>query len=287
MKKPASILFVLFLCTQLGFAQITKEKIIDKGGSGPYNAIAVSEKTLPDFVVYRPKNLKHVVNKEGKLPVVVWANGGCMNSSIHVERFLTEVASHGYVIVAIGELQMTLEERVHQHTPDTLLLKAIEWTAKQAKLKGGDYYKMVDLKKIAAAGHSCGGAQVMRIAGDKQITTYMMFNSGMGDMTMAGASKESLKNLHGPVIYLVGGVSDIACNNALLDYERITHVPVAFANLIEGGHGGTFAQEFGGSFAQMTLNWLDWQFKGKDNSALFLQNDLTKYIGWEMKTKNF
>ncbi len=32
--------------------------------------------------------------------------------------------------------------------------------------------------------------------------------------------------------------------------------------------------EFGGSFAQMALEWLDWQFKNKDNSDVFLDGNL-------------
>jgi hypothetical protein len=35
------------------------------------------------------------------------------------------------------------------------------------------------------------------MASDPRVKTYMMFNSGMGGMQMAGASKKSLKQLHG------------------------------------------------------------------------------------------
>jgi hypothetical protein len=287
MKRFFLIVTVLFFYLFGGFSQIVNKKLIDNGGSGPYKAIAVTEKSLPDFVVYRPENIKKAVNKEGKLPVLVWANGGCMNSSIHHERLLTEIASQGYIIVAIGQLQMTIKERKQEHTADEKLLEAIDWITVQGSTKGSDYYKNVDLNKMAAGGQSCGGAQTMRIAGDVRIKTYMMFNAGMGDMTMAGASSESLGKLNGETIYIVGGESDVATKNALLDYERINRVPVAFANLLDCGHGGTFAKEYGGAYAKMALDWLDWQFKGRDNSAIFLKNDLSKYPGWTMKAKNF
>jgi len=182
---------------------------------------------------------------------------------------------------------MTVEEREHKPTPDDELLKALDWISIQAKTKGTDYYKTVDLAKIAAGGHSCGGAQVLRIADDQRIKTYLILNAGMGNMTMAGASMESLKKLHGKIIYIIGGETDIAYENAILDFDRIEHVPVAFANHKTAGHGGTFAEEFGGSFAKRTLDWLDWQFKKTDNSAIFLENDLSKYPGWTMETKNF
>jgi predicted acyl esterase len=271
----------------MSFSQIIKEKLIDNGSSGPYKSIAVTEKSLPDFVVYRPKDIKKAVKSEGKLPVIVWANGGCMNSSIHHEKLLSEVASHGYIIVAIGELQMTVEERINKHTPDDELLKALDWISKQAITKGSNYYQNVDLGKIAAGGQSCGGAQVFRVANDNRIKTYMIFNAGMGNMTMAGASTNSLKNLRGKIIYIIGGESDVAYQNAIIDNDKINNAPVVFANHITAGHGGTFANEYGGSFGQMAIDWLDWQFKGKDNSAIFLKNDLSKYPGWSMKAKNF
>ncbi|MDN3668240.1 hypothetical protein QWY93_02710 [Echinicola jeungdonensis] len=261
--------------------------MVDGGGSGNYPSIAVKEKSLPNFVVYRPENIQKAAKQQEKLPILVWANGGCMNSSIHQERLLSELASHGYIIVAIGALQMTVEERVHEPTPDDELLKALDWIVKQARTKGNDYYNNVNLDKIAAGGHSCGGAQTLRIAYDSRIKTYLILNAGMGNMAMAGASSESLKMLHAPIIYMIGGKSDIAYENAILDYDRIHHVPVVFANHTTAGHGATFSEKYGGSFAQMTLDWLDWQFKNKDNSDIFLNNDLSKYPGWSIKAKGF
>ena len=287
--KKKSILILLFLfVTDLNFGQIVQSKIIDNGGSGHYKSVAVTEESLKDFVVYRPLDIHKTVKEEGKLPVIIWANGGCMDSSIHHERLLTEVASHGYLIIAIGKLQMTVEERVHKSTPDNEMLKAMDWVSAQSKIENSDYFNTIDLDKMAVAGMSCGGAQTLGIASDNRIKTYMIFNAGMGDMTMAGASKASLKALHANIIYIVGGETDIAYNNALLDFERIDHVPIAFASHESAGHGGTFAEEFGGSFARMALDWLDWQFKDKaKNSSIFLKSELNVYPKWSMKSKNF
>lgn len=278
---------VFCFLTIYGFGQIVQSKIIDNGGSGLYKAVAVTEETLQDFVVYRPLDINLATENEGKLPVIVWANGGCMDSSIHHERLLSEVASHGYVIIAIGKLQMTVEERIHKPTPDDEMLKAINWIAERANTTGNDYFNKVDLESVAAAGMSCGGAQTFRVAYDKRIKTYIIFNAGMGDMSMAGASKESLKSLHGSIIYIVGGESDIAYNNALLDYDRIDSVPIAFASHETAGHGGTFTEEYGGSFARMALDWLNWKFKDKDGAKVFLEKNLINYPGWTMKSKNF
>ncbi len=272
----------------ISHTQIEKLKVIDRGSSGPYKAIAVAEATLATHTVYRPEDMAAAVEKGGKLPVLVFANGGCSDTSITHERVLSEIASHGYIVIANGALQMTPGERRGRSTEATMLTDAIDWIAAQNTSKESVYYGRVDLAMIAAGGQSCGGAQVQAVAADPRIKTYMMFNSGMGEMSMAGASKESLKTLHGPIVYIVGGPSDVATANAQGDYGNISHVPVAFANLERGGHMGTFAEEFGGSFARMALKWLDWQLKGKeDNAGVFLASDLKDFPGWTMKAKNF
>lgn len=284
----AVLILLLSVTPVLSHAEIVKSKTIDDGGSGPYKAIAGAEATLPTHTVYRPEDIAAAFEKEGKLPVLVFANGGCSDTSITHEKVLSEIASHGYVVIAIGALEMTPGERQSRQTKATMLTDAIDWIAAQNADEASDYHQKVDLSKIASGGQSCGGAQILAVASDSRIRTYMMFNSGMGQMSMAGASKESLKSLHGPIVYIVGGPSDVAYANALQDYDNIHQVPVALANLEEGGHMGTFGEKYGGSFACIALAWLDWQFKGlDDNAAIFLADDLEEFPGWTMKAKNF
>lgn len=260
-------------------------KVPDYGGSGPCKAVATREKTLTDFVVYRPIDLDAAVQREkGNLPVFIFCNGGCMDTSIGYENMLTDVASYGYVVVAIGELQMLAQHEKDQHTPSSLVMKALDWVTNPAS----PYYKYIDIEKIAAAGHSCGGAQVLCNAADPRLKTYLILNAGMGKMEMAGASNKSLKNLHGPILYLVGGKSDVAWQNAQMDYETIKKVPVVLADNTRSGHGGTYEQPNGGDNARMVRQWLDWQLKGKqENADVFLAQALQDYEGWTMKAKNF
>jgi predicted alpha/beta-hydrolase family hydrolase len=288
MKKFGILVGLFVAICMVGSAQIVKSKVVDNGGSGPYKAIVATEQTLQDFTIYRPENINEAVKTEGKLSILAFANGGCSNTSITHEKVLSEMASQGYIVIALGAMQMTFDDREHGKAEATMLIDAIDWISNQSKNKESDYYKKVDLKKIAIGGQSCGGAQVLFVAKDPRVKTYLMFNTGIGDMTMADASKASLKNLHGPVVYIVGGESDVAYANALLDFERISDVPVAVANLVEGGHMGTFGDKYGGSFARMATDWLDWQLKGKDeNSSIFLESDLSAYPGWTMDAKNF
>jgi hypothetical protein len=287
MKQYVLTVWLLFAVNGITMAQVVDSKLIDSGSSGPYKAMAVQEATLPDFTIYRPKDLTVAVRSVGKLPMLVFGNGGCSNTSLSHERVLSEIASHGYLIIAIGPLPKG-PAVAHVSTPSKMLLDAIDWMVAQSRDKASAYYGLADTNKIAAMGQSCGGAQVIYASSDPRIKTSVMFNSGMGELKMAGADKESLKRLHAPIVYITGGPSDVAFANAQLDYDRINQVPVALAVLGNAGHMGTFGEAYGGSFSKMALEWLDWQFKAKPSgAAVFLKNDLTRYPGWSVKAKNF
>lgn len=275
-------------------------KVPDYGGSGPHKAIAVREKSLQDFVVYRPLNMDAAMRvgrlgmfqtgevKTEKLPVLVFCNGGCMDTSIGYENMLTDIASYGYVVVAIGELQMLAQHEKDQHTPSSMVQQALDWIGQQATTPGSFYYNKIDKEKIAAAGHSCGGAQVLANAADNRLKTYLILNAGMGKMTMADASAKSLRNLHAPILYIVGGTEDVAWKNAQMDYKAIKKVPVVLADNTKSGHGGTYEQPNGGDNSRMVRAWLDWQLKGKtEHKTLFVDGDLKDYADWTIMHKNF
>ena len=275
-------------------------KVPDYGGSGPHNSVAVREKSLTDFVVYRPVNMDAAMMKghrgmfatgmqeREKLPVLIFCNGGCMDTSIGYENMLADVASYGYVVVAIGELQMYAQHEKDQHTPSSMVQKALDWICQQASTPGSTYYNKIDTDRIAAAGHSCGGAQVLANAADSRLKTYVILNAGMGKMTMADADAKSLKKLHGPILYLVGGKDDVAWANAQMDYKAIKKNPVVLADNTKSGHGGTYEQPNGGANARMLRSWLDWQLKGiQENEDVFINGNLTGYEGFTIQHKNF
>lgn len=259
-------------------------KVIDGGGSGQYRAVALKEKSLDDFVVYRPLNIKNAVRREGKLPILLFANGGCMDTSVGYENMLTEIASHGYVVVAIGEMQVYQFDRKENSTQSSMLMKAMNWIVGESTREGSDYCGMVDVDKIAAAGHSCGGAQVLFNAKEPKLKTYLILNAGMGDMEMAGASKKNLAELHAPIIYMSGGEGDVAYRNAEKDYNSIHNVPAVWADNAKAGHGGTYNQPFGGSFAKMAIDWLDLQLKGNTALAPNFISTNPAYKEWTIKS---
>ena len=84
------------------FAQTEHSQVIEGGGTGPYKAVAIGDKSLPTHMVYRPENLKGYVAENGKIPVLLYANGACANNSLEMSRLLSDVASYGYIVLAIG-----------------------------------------------------------------------------------------------------------------------------------------------------------------------------------------
>lgn len=71
-------------------------------GTGPYaEAIVEGDPGLPDHTIYRPKDLSPF-GASNPLPVIAWGNGGCSSSSRMHANFLAEVASQGFLVLALG-----------------------------------------------------------------------------------------------------------------------------------------------------------------------------------------
>src|SRR6188508_2542495 len=82
----------------------SSERTVEDGGTGAYKAIAATNSSIPTHTIYRPKDLSAFGDRE-KLPILAWGNGGCSNSNAAHQNYLSEIASHGYFIVAIGPMQ--------------------------------------------------------------------------------------------------------------------------------------------------------------------------------------
>lgn len=138
-----------------------------------------------------------------------------------------------------------------------------------------------------------GGLQAIEVSPDPRVTTTVVCNSGVlpnrsSMAAMPNLTKEDLKKLHGPVLYIMGGPSDIAYKNAMDDFSRIEHVPVFMTNL-DVGHGGTYRRAHGGEYAPVAIAWLNWQLKGtQDDAKMFLGEDslLKKDGKWTIEVKN-
>lgn len=268
---------------------------IENGGTGLYPAIASEEADLPGITIFRPRDLTPF-HGNNRMPVLLWGNGACANTAEEHKNFLNEIASHGYVIFAIGPLNQLTERgpAAGEKTSSDQLRQSLDWIESQVRLGEEGLAAAVDITRVAAMGMSCGGLQALAVSDDPRIDTTVICNSGVLPTpspmrAMPPLTKDDLKKLHAPVIYIMGGPSDIAYKNAMDDFSRIEHVPVAMANH-DVGHGGTYRQPHGGEFTKVALGWLDWQLKGdQTQSTLFFGADakLKSDPKWQLETKNF
>ena len=94
-------------------AQTERSQVFENGGTGPWKAVAIGDKSLPTHMIYRPENLEAYVAENGKIPVLLYANGACANSSLQMSRLLSDVASWGYIAIAIGPYEEMPDERFY------------------------------------------------------------------------------------------------------------------------------------------------------------------------------
>ncbi len=293
MKKLLAVVAALMLTASMQ-AQDAKTRTIEDGGTGPYRAIMVGDETLQTHTIFKPADLS-AFGKKNPLPVLVWGNGGCANNPREHINFLNEIASQGFIVIAIGPMSAEGEPWAHGSSTSSQLLDAINWITEQNKDKNSQYYNKIDLKNIAAAGMSCGGLEALDISADKRLKTIMvcnsgLFNSGNRSTAMPGMpmpEKERLNDIKVPVIYILGGPTDIAYENGMDDFRRINHVPTAACNY-PVGHGGTYAQPHGGEFSVVATAWLKWHLKGdKEAARLFAgeQCPLSQRDSWTIEKK--
>ncbi len=253
--------------------QAAKTRIIEDGGTGPFKAIMKEEPTLKEHTVILPQDLTPF-GPQKQLPVLVWGNGACANSPFEHINFLNEIASNGYIVLATGNIPMTDEWYKGPMSRSEQQIESIDWIIAQNADPKSSYYQKIDVKNICVAGMSCGGLQTLYNCADPRITTLMICNSGLfkqsnasqavGGMPMPEKSK--LKDIHTPIIYILGGPTDIAYENGMDDFHLISHVPACAINY-PVGHGGTYRQPHGGEFTIPALAWLNWQLKGDQEAA--------------------
>lgn len=266
--------------TDVARQQAEADKVPDTPGDGPFPATMEVDPKLPGFVVYRPADLRPFTSGRSKLGLFVWGNGACAADGSSARQHLAEIASYGYLVIAPGKWQSGPHARdpripapppppagtagtrppVVSPTKAEDLRHALDW-ALDSK---GIYRRLIDPAAVAIGGFSCGGAQALRLAGDPRLRTVVIENSGlfseptgMAEMDMP---KSQLMKLHTPVLYLLGGPTDIAYANGTDDFKRIDHVPAVLVN-IPTGHGGTYSQPMGGKAAGIVVDWLQWQLR--------------------------
>ncbi len=269
-------------------------------GSGPYKAVMSVEPGLPAHVVYAPADLSAL--KARKLPVVIWGNGSCLYAGNRYRSFLTEVASHGYLVVAGGPMGAVELEVGPQSNPAPrqggaggaraagqpappggqagqargdatgaqgrvtvpLLKEAVDWAVRQHGDASSRFNRALDLEHIVSMGHSCGGGLAVQLATeDVRINGLGIWFSGAGLVGARGNDPSSLLKIKGPVLIITGEEAlDTAYASGKASFEAINHVPVWYGWQDKLQHIGTFGARNGGDLGVIAVRWLDWTTRG-------------------------
>lgn len=184
-------------------------------GGGPFKAVMRVESGLPTHTVYRPADLAALGTR--KLPVVAWGNGACVALGNRFRPFLTEIASHGFIAIAVGPIGDRAVERLDSgpttrgapapgspadflvkaglldldrlapgvlpapFSTAAMLTQAIDWAVAENRRAASPLFGRLDLEHVAVMGQSCGGIQAIAAALDPRVKTLGVWNSGLFD----------------------------------------------------------------------------------------------------------
>ncbi len=257
-------------------------KVPDLEGSGKFPASYAAAPNGADYVIYEPKDLVGAEAK-GKLGVYVWGSGGCSPDAAGSRFHLTEIASHGYVVIVPGKILSGpkappqtegpqagpgMQDPAERATAEKMVA-GIDWILAENQRKGSPYFGAIDPAHIAVAGFSCGGLIALKAGFDPRVSAVLIESSGIlknpppgglaGLPQMTAVKKEDLDKLHTPVLYLLGGPEDIAEPNGLDDFEQIHKSPIFLGDQPGAGHGGLISVP-NAEGTKIELDWLDWQF---------------------------
>jgi hypothetical protein len=188
LQRVCILICVISLIVTAALAQPAPAQGPPPTGSGLYPAVIEGDPGMPGHTIYRPQNLS-TFSQKNPLPVVAWGNGGCANSSSLYAPFLAEIASQGFLVVAIGPFTpgetsnrgggMGGGMGMGSSTKSAQLLEALDWATAENKRQDSKYYQKLDPSKFAVFGHSCGGLQALEVSPDPRVTTTLVMDSGV------------------------------------------------------------------------------------------------------------
>ena len=150
--------------------------------TGPYKVVMEVDESLPLHTIYRPVDLSVFPTKD-KLPIIVMSGPGCDFDGDSYRPFWTELASYGYLVIAVG---LPVPEGLRAamfFNKDEDMKDGIDWAFAINKRKVSKYYGKIDTLNVVLMGQSCGGSLITRLADDKRVTGLVYWNSsstGMG-----------------------------------------------------------------------------------------------------------
>jgi hypothetical protein len=245
-------LLVLYLLSSCAFPaqEDVSIRVVENGGAGSWKAVVIEDGALPGIRLYAPRDMEAAVAKT-TLPVVLFE----AEDKDRYDRYLNEIASFGYVVVnAAGQ------------DPDGVL----------------------DALR-SSPGVFPGGR------GDLAAWDRVALVSALGPGTVVPSrTPETVVYLHSsgprpavPRLYLTGGLDAAVVMQVQEAFDSDEDAFVAAATY-PAGEEGTYDAAFGGSYATLTLQWLEWLLKDKTwQRTIFTGEDcICVYTGWGIQYKN-
>lgn len=210
----------------------------------------------PIFNLHYPKTMPEGI---AKLPIIVWANGGCVNSDFTWKPLFERWAKGGFVVLSVsnnapegdtlaqlGMLAMTSKTEHAQLIDEAVKLDM-----------SGPLAGKLDFERIVVAGNSCGGVTALEVAAEDDRPAAVFVLSGSS--AVGSVNTNVMKAIKIPVGYIVGGSEDIAGGNAEGDYEAMNDgVPAMIVNRHEGDHETVSTNPMIAPFvAEIALDWMD------------------------------
>ncbi|KAF2668797.1 hypothetical protein BT63DRAFT_440877 [Microthyrium microscopicum] len=253
------------------------------GGSGPHKAQFFTDPSLPNHTIYAPKT--PVTGK--KLPLLVWANGACESDGSAFSNFLTEIASHGFIVLANGKPSKVWGKGGFsmpggEKSRAAQLTKSIDWAEKGGAAKFGE----IDMSNVAVAGQSCGGVEAYSASVyEPRVKLIGIFNTGVIDP----ARRWMLKDIKQPIGYFYGGKVDFSESFITQDFREIPASLPAMMSSLPVGHGGTFSEANGGKFGKAAVAFFKWNLQGDAASKdLYFNKTSALYKdGWTIDTAHW
>ena len=233
------------------------------------------------------------------MPLVVWSNGGCRPANSLFITTLMLLAARGFIVVADGAPEAPSDAATGSPHPQRVI-EAIDWatTSEDARRQ---FQNRSDPTKIAVMGQSCGGLEALGAAKDPRVGSTVSLNIGLysGPDPVGGLSRDLLRLLHGPVLFIHGGPADTVGQNSIENYALVD-LPAALVSNPAGGHARLFygipvGQPDDGKIilveetVTILVQWLDFTLNGNRTAMEYFvgPGGLSEVPGWTIETKNF
>jgi dienelactone hydrolase len=244
---------------------------------------------LVGYNVYRPAD----IGAPGRaLPVVVWANGGCVRHDATWATLLQRWAAAGFFVVAITSLpdrEVTIEDRT---TADDQA-RAIDWAVEEHNRAGGRYAGHLDIDRVVAAGNSCGGITSLALAGrDPRVhAVFVLSGSSVGPGAAREQAAAVMVDVKVPVGFVVGGPEDLASPQADQDYELLGDGIAGYVASRAAADHPTVSTDPSilDEVAEISTNWLDLAVHGNADARVNLVDRPCRGCApglWSVQTKH-